>query len=630
MKIYYLILAICFTCVKFTFSQTSIIAVCWSGDNASTTTFPFEATYKASFVSGASHNFTGLTPVNNNDYVWSNTNSAASVDPLTTPYLSFTIHTNISSVKFNRFVINALANSNATKEQLRWSIDNFATSLGEFTSNGNNHTLTSVNLSGFEPVTADTITFRIYFYNSSGNVSLKNQGGNMPIDDTPFFDGLSVASVNIYYWNYTPLIPKANAAKNITSGSFLANWNTSKLATGYTIQVSANSSFTSHIGGYDNLDVGNDTTCLVTGLNPGTNYYYRVRAYNEHGISGKSSIINVTTLKGDQEIIFAEIPVHTYGDLDFNPGASATSGLPVSYSSDDDTVASIINNAIQINTPGTVTIHADQDGNSSYNPASRVSQTLIVYRKPLTITGAIAESKEYDGNTNAAITGATLDGITGSDEIFLHNTIQGTYLSSDAGPNIPVSSTMTISGADTNKYTLIQPDLSADIIQRVLEITANEGQYKNLNESDPVFTYYITNGSLVADDILTGSLSRMAGETAGLYPLQIGTLSAGNNYNITYISNDFEIRSTSNLLKKFNPEFSVFPNPATNVISIQSKLDFKKIILTNLQGKMILEVDKIYTSAVELDIKDIPSGEYILSIINSDNKKCSVLIIKKP
>jgi hypothetical protein len=50
----------------------------------------------------------------------------------------------------------------------------------------------------------------------------------------------------------------------------------------------------SFVTGYQNLNVGNVTSYVVTGLDPETTYYYRVRAYS--GVdSGSSNVISVTT-----------------------------------------------------------------------------------------------------------------------------------------------------------------------------------------------------------------------------------------------------------------------------------------------------------------------------------------------
>ncbi|WP_035484516.1 MBG domain-containing protein, partial [Algoriphagus marincola] len=80
------------------------------------------------------------------------------------------------------------------------------------------------------------------------------------------------------------------------------------------------------------------------------------------------------------------------------------------------------------------------------------------------------------------------------------------------------------------------------IAEKVLTITANVGQSKVFGQADPVFTFAAT-GFAGGDDesILTGSLSRVAGENVGTYPLQLGSLSAGSNYTINFIPSNFAI-----------------------------------------------------------------------------------------
>ena len=94
-----------------------------------------------------------------------------------------------------------------------------------------------------------------------------------------------------------PPIPVASAATSITQTSFNANWVTSLGATGYYLDVSTSSFFSSFVSGYENLDVGNVTTKAVnTNLTAGTTYYYQVRAYNGSGTSGNSSAITFPTI----------------------------------------------------------------------------------------------------------------------------------------------------------------------------------------------------------------------------------------------------------------------------------------------------------------------------------------------
>src|SRR5207253_638013 len=88
----------------------------------------------------------------------------------------------------------------------------------------------------------------------------------------------------------------ATAATNIGSDHFDANWNASTGAASYRLDVATDVGFTSFVSGYNNLVLGNVTTASVTGLNPATQYYYRVRAVNATGTSANSNTITLTTL----------------------------------------------------------------------------------------------------------------------------------------------------------------------------------------------------------------------------------------------------------------------------------------------------------------------------------------------
>lgn len=97
-----------------------------------------------------------------------------------------------------------------------------------------------------------------------------------------------------------PAAPVAKAASGIGQTGYVANWDTSAGATGYYMDVATDSGFTAMVTGYNNLNVGNVKLDTVdTGINPGTVYYYRVRAYNGNGTSGNSNIISLITAPAD-------------------------------------------------------------------------------------------------------------------------------------------------------------------------------------------------------------------------------------------------------------------------------------------------------------------------------------------
>lgn len=83
-----------------------------------------------------------------------------------------------------------------------------------------------------------------------------------------------------------PASVTSGTASNITSSGFRANWTAVSGVTGYRVDVSTASDFSSFVSGYNNLYVsGQSTNYLdITGLNSSTQYYYRVRAASQYTV----------------------------------------------------------------------------------------------------------------------------------------------------------------------------------------------------------------------------------------------------------------------------------------------------------------------------------------------------------
>jgi CubicO group peptidase (beta-lactamase class C family) len=96
--------------------------------------------------------------------------------------------------------------------------------------------------------------------------------------------------------DYAALVVFPEEATEITETGFTANWQPAPGAVTYFLDVAYNNLFFNYVEGYQNLDIGLVDSFEVTGLEPGTDYYCRVRATNGTDTGPNSGVIHVSTL----------------------------------------------------------------------------------------------------------------------------------------------------------------------------------------------------------------------------------------------------------------------------------------------------------------------------------------------
>jgi gliding motility-associated-like protein len=152
--------------------------------------------------------------------------------------------------------------------------------------------------------------------------------------------------------------------------------------------------------------------------------------------------------KADQTITFGTLPGKVYGQADFNFTASASSGLAVSFSSDNSAVATLTAGVVHIAGAGTAIITASQLGDGNYNSATPVPQTLTVDKANLTFTAA-NKSRAFL-TLNPVLTYSISGFVNSETQLVLDGfpTIQTTASQNSNAGNYPI----TISGGSDNNY----------------------------------------------------------------------------------------------------------------------------------------------------------------------------------
>lgn len=104
--------------------------------------------------------------------------------------------------------------------------------------------------------------------------------------------------------------------------------------------------------------------------------------------------------------------------------------------------------------------------------------------------------------------------------------------------------------------------------------------------------------------------------TPGTYSVALVVVNAAGNDNMykeDYILVENEVGMSANLFSKL----TIYPNPASKEIFLQSDQRIIRVTIVNLMGNQIMDVSKT-TGLKNLDVSSLPDGSYILIIETND------------
>jgi len=225
--------------------------------------------------------------------------------------------------------------------------------------------------------------------------------------------------------------------------------------------------------------VASGTASSLINLNVGLNNITTVVTAQD-GVSTSTYTIAVTRDKATPAISFAALPGKTYGDADFDAGAtSSNTAMPVTYTSSNTSVATIVNGKIHIVGAGTTNITASQAADASNYAATDAIQQLTVGKVSLTVT-ADAKTKVY-GQADPALTYQISSGALVGTDAFTGS------LTRNAGENAGTYAINQGTLALNSNYTLTYNSGNLTITPAALTITAdNKG--KVYGQTNPALT----------------------------------------------------------------------------------------------------------------------------------------------
>lgn len=236
--------------------------------------------------------------------------------------------------------------------------------------------------------------------------------------------------------------------------------------------------------------------------------------------------------KANQTITFGAIPSKVFSDPAFTLSGTSSSGLPITYTSSNTSVATISGNTVTITGVGSTTITASQPGNTSYNPASNVAQNLTVNKATQTITFGALPTKAF-GDANFALGATASSGLTIS------------YISSNTSVATISGSTVTIVGVGSTIITASQAGdanyIAANSVQQTLTVnkanqTISFGSLPSKTFGSAAFslTAATSSGLPITYTISNTAVATISGNTVTILGTGTSTITASQAGNANY------------------------------------------------------------------------------------------------
>ena len=291
------------------------------------------------------------------------------------------------------------------------------------------------------------------------------------------------------------------------------------------VQGAANPALTYTVTGFVNNDTqGSATTgtpteftTATTNSTPGT-YPITIQQgtlaatnYTFTFVNGTLSVTGNTT----QTISFGALLNTTYGATPITLSASASSGLPITYTVTGP--ATINGSTLTITGAGSVSVTANQYGNNTYAAATPVTQSFSAAKAPLTVT-ASSVSRTY-GAANPTLTYTIGTFVNGDSQATATTGQPGESTSATASSAIgPYTITLTAGTLASTNYTLSLVNGTLTVTPATLTLTANSVS-RTYGAANPTFTGNLSGA--VNNDQLTETFSTTAttASPAGTYAI---------------------------------------------------------------------------------------------------------------
>ena len=428
------------------------------------------------------------------------------------------------------------------------------------------------------------------------------------------------------------LHPSGKAIDEEESTSFSIEANN---ASSYQWQVDAGSGFTNISNNSYYSGAATATLIISNALGEMDGYHYRCVATGNCAPANSNSAQLSVRVRTAQTISFASTQEKVYGAADFIPAATSDAGLEISYSSSNESIASVTDGKVHIKNAGQVTITATQAGNNDYKPAAPVQQVLTITKKRITVSlnAVPAISKAYDGNTGIKLSAGNYvlhDVVEGDD---VHVTGAAKFEDSNASGNKDIDvNSFVLNGESVNNYelTTTTAEVKGTITRKIIEVSVHSEPsiskaYDGSDKANLVAAHYSLSGVVGEDDVIVASGKASYNNKKAGYDKEITvtTFELGGEQKDNYSVSTVSATTSGDIIAK-DITLSLLAGPAISKTyngSVEATVPAEKYQLTGIEegDKVSVKGTAVYNSRQAGDDKIVTVNAFVLDGDDKDN-----------
>ncbi|WP_322044431.1 YDG domain-containing protein [Paraburkholderia sp. J67] len=261
-------------------------------------------------------------------------------------------------------------------------------------------------------------------------------------------------------------------------------------------------SYTGYTANFSQANVGNGLPVTVTGIGLSGADAGNYTLLNTNASTTANILPRVLSLQGTRVY---DTTTNANSSLFATSGSiNGVNGETLTLSGTGTLTSKNVGNQVPFSTLGSLAL-GDGTGSASNYTLTGGADWVTITPATLTVANTVAHDKQYDGNTNAQLTNATLQGVLSGDSVTLGNDTVGQFNDKNVGAAKPVTTSMTISGTDASNYVLVQPaGLTASITALPIIVVNATGSNK-VYDGNTTATVALGSPNVVAGDNVTFS-----------------------------------------------------------------------------------------------------------------------------